>query len=83
MLYFVTHGSGGLGAIDQGNPEFDLDGALAHACELLGAGAVCVTISDNAGRSISGDDLTHCCNCDKTLTADLRAIPNEGSAGAP
>ena len=81
MSYIVTHGGGsGPASIDLGNPsDFDLEGALARAYELLAEGRDNVTISDGAGRSISGSDLIECCNGDKTLTADLRAIPNEDS----
>lgn len=60
-------------AIDQAPQGFDLEGALAHAHELLFTGHVGVTIQDGQGHSISGDDLAHCCNGDKVLTADLRA----------
>jgi len=77
MSYIVTHGSGpGPAPIDLGKPQdFDLEGALAHACDLLAAGTGNVTITDGAGHSISGNDLIACCNDDMTLTADLRAIP--------
>ena len=78
MSYILTHGSGpGPAPIDTGNPrDFDLDGALAHAHELLAAGTENVAITDGAGHSISGNDLIACCNGDMTLTTDLRAIPN-------
>lgn len=78
MSYIVTHGSGpGPAPIDLGNPrDFDLEGALAHACELLAVGTDNVAITDGAGLSISGNDLIACCNSDMTLTTDLRAIPN-------
>jgi hypothetical protein len=53
---------------------FDLEGALAHARQLLLEGNHHVKIQDSAGREISGADLTACCNGTKNLTAELRAI---------
>ena len=53
-----------------------LEGALAHARELLREGKQHVKIADDSGHSISGDDLSACCRGGQTLTADLRAISN-------
>jgi glycosyltransferase A (GT-A) superfamily protein (DUF2064 family) len=76
MAYFVTFEAGGAAAIDQQQPKgFDLAGALAHAHNLMFDGYESVTISDDDGHSISGDELKECCNDDKTLTLDLRAVP--------
>lgn len=81
MAYFVTFEAGGAAAIDQQPPKgFDLARALAHAHELMFEGCAGVTIRDGDGHSISGDELMECCNGDKTLTPDLRAVPKSGGA---
>jgi hypothetical protein len=78
MSYTVTHDIGGPVGLDFGpQPKgYDLDGALAAARELLLEGKANVTIQDGNGNSISGNELVACCNGDKKLTADLRAISN-------
>lgn len=53
---------------------FSLDAALDHARALLSRGVPNVAIQDGNGRTISGDDLAACCNGEKQLTGDLRAI---------
>jgi hypothetical protein len=63
-------------AIDEGTPSYELADALVHACRLLDEERHNVTIGDDAGHSISGDDLAACCRGDKEITADLRAISN-------
>lgn len=69
MTYTVTHGIGPT-ALDIG---FDLEGALAHAHNLIFDGASNVAIRDGNGHCITGDDLVACCNGAKTLTPDLQA----------
>jgi len=84
MDYFVTFGGfdhnrrPARAALDLGpRPRgFDLEGALAHARELLREGKQHVKIADDSGHSISGDDLSACCRGAKSVTADLRAISN-------
>jgi hypothetical protein len=77
MRYFVTFEEPGAVAIDDGTPRsYELAGALVHACRLLDEERHNVTIGDDAGHSISGDDLAACCRGDKEITADLRAISN-------
>ena len=77
MSYIVTHNAGMAAAVDLGHStvEFDLGGALAHACQLLAEGAQDVAIQDGSWKSIRGDDLIACCHGKKVLTPDLRAIP--------
>jgi hypothetical protein len=76
MNYIVTHGNGHAAALDLGSSPkgFDLQGALAHACQLLSEGKPNVAIQDGNGNSISGDDLVACCAGTKILSADLRVI---------
>src|SRR5882672_7370658 len=75
MIYLVTHDETAAIAIDEATAPkgFDLQGALAHARQLLSEGKSNVAIRGN-GHSISGDDLVACCKGDKTLSVDLRAI---------
>jgi hypothetical protein len=77
MRYFVTFDESGLGAIDKGSPHsFELADAQVHACRLLDEGKQNVVIRNDANNSISGDDLVACCNGDKKITHDLRAVEN-------
>jgi hypothetical protein len=69
---FDEHGKAMAGIIDQ---PFELSDALNHACRLLSEGEQDVAIQDGSGRSIQGDELIACCQGEKTLTPDLRAIP--------
>jgi hypothetical protein len=72
MMYTVTFDTSHAAAIDLGDPkDFDLQRALAHACQLLVEGKPNVAIRDGNGCSISGDDLIACCNGDKTISLDL------------
>ena len=56
--------------------SFELADALTHACRLLDASERNVAITDDLGRSISGQDLVDCCKGDKTIASDLRAVQN-------
>lgn len=71
MSYIVTHATIPA-AVDLGFP--DAKSALDHASRLISEGHENVAIQDGNGRYISGDDLIACCNGDKKLTADLRAV---------
>jgi hypothetical protein len=76
MRYFVTFDESGLGAIDEGSPRsFELADAQAHACRLLDEGKHNVRIGNDGDNSISGGDLVACCNGEKQMTADLKAVP--------
>lgn len=48
--------------------------ALEAACRYINSGLQNVSIRDQSGNEISGDDLEACCNGVKTLTDDLMAI---------
>jgi hypothetical protein len=79
MAYIVTHTNPhpGPAGIDIGSERgFDLDSALAHACQLLSQGRLDVAIEDGRGKSIRGADLIACCRGEKKLTADLQAVSN-------
>jgi hypothetical protein len=79
MAYLVTFTDPhpGPAGIDIGTGKgFDLDGALAHACQLLSQNYLDVAIQDGTGNSIRGEELAACCRGEKKLTADLRAASN-------
>jgi hypothetical protein len=84
MNYFVTfetfddEGRRGPVGIDSGLPSKPLDvaDALERARQLILEEKHHVTIRNDNGNSISGDDLAACCKGDKTLTVDLQAISN-------
>lgn len=77
MRYFVTHGGtdgrGRPGPVGI-DPGLTLEQALHMAHSLLVQRQPNVTISDSKGNTISGNELVACCNREKILTADLRAI---------
>jgi hypothetical protein len=73
MSYIVTY-AGSQPAPAGINRGLSFEQALAEASRLLAERQQDVAIQDGSGRSISGDDLVACCNGDKTLTLDLRAI---------
>ena len=74
MPYVITHDEV-TSTVDVGHRGgFDLQSALARACQLLSEGVSGVAIQDETGRSISGEDLRACCRGEKTLAPDLTAI---------
>jgi hypothetical protein len=79
MRYFVTlDGSDASGKTVAGEPSsqaYEFDDAIAHAYRLIDDGKHNVAIRDEAGNSISGDDLIACYNGEKQPTADLKAVP--------
>jgi hypothetical protein len=77
MRYFVTlDGSDASGkAAAEPSKAYEFDDAIAHAYRLIDDGKHNVAIRDEAGHSISGDDLIACYNGEKQPTADLKAVP--------
>ena len=74
MPYVITHDEV-TATVDVGHRGgFDLQAALARACQLLSEGVSGVAIQDETGRTISGEDLLACCRGEKTLAPDLTAI---------
>lgn len=76
MPYTVTHTHPypGPAGVDIAPGGFDLDSALAHACQLLREGMPDVAIQDGKGNSIKGEQLVACCRGEKRLTPDLQAV---------
>jgi hypothetical protein len=79
MRYFVmldeSDASAKVAAPNERPKAYEFDDAIAHAYRLLDDGKHNVAIRDEAGNSISGDDLIACYNGEKQPTADLKAVP--------
>ena len=52
----------------------DVHEALSKARQMYETGLVNVSIKDQAGRKIDGDELVACITGKKTITEDLRAV---------
>jgi hypothetical protein len=52
----------------------DVHEALGKARQMYETGLVNVSITDQAGRKIDGDELLACITGKKTITEDLRAV---------
>jgi hypothetical protein len=52
----------------------DVDDALGKARQMYETGLVNVSIADQAGRKIDGDELLECVTGKKKITEDLRTI---------
>lgn len=74
MSYRVTHAAANVPK-RSGGLDFDLslEDALALAGRLIVEGRQDVTIEDENGRQITGEDLAACCRNEKKLAADLKA----------
>lgn len=75
MSYRVTHAAANVPK-SSGGLDFNLSlkDAQALAGRLIVEGRQDVTIEDENGRQISGEDLAACCRGEKTLTPDLKAV---------
>jgi hypothetical protein len=52
----------------------DVDDALGKARQMYETGLVNVSIADQAGHKIDGDELLECVTGKKKITEDLRAV---------
>jgi hypothetical protein len=73
MAYIITSQAKGegLGALSQQAP--DVHEALRKARQMHQAGLVNISIKDQAGHKIDGDDLLECIEGKKSLSDDLAA----------
>ena len=75
MKYFVSYAMAGVPkgpvAIDD---NLSLEEALSLAGELLAQNDQDVSIGDDNGNQIGGEELAACCRGQKKLTPDLRAV---------
>jgi hypothetical protein len=74
MTYIITCETVGLAIgpiLETANGVHD---ALSKARQMFDAGLANVSITDQAGHKIDGDELTACISGKKSITEDLRAI---------
>ena len=74
MPYIVTSDAVGLAIGPMAETVNDVQEALSKARQMSEAGLVNVSIEDEAGHKIDGDELLDCIKGKKTITEDLRAI---------
>ena len=74
MVYTVTCDSVGLAIGPLAETTNDVHEALSKARQMYETGLVNVSITDQAGHKIDGDELLACITGKKTITADLWAV---------
>ena len=74
MPYIVSSDSVGLAIGPMSETANDVDEALNKARQMYEDGLANVSITDEAGRKIDGDELIQCVNGRKKLTEDLRVV---------
>ena len=74
MPYMVTSDTVGLAIGPAAESADDVHEALSKARQMYEDGLANVTITDQAGRKIDGDELLNCVMGKKKLTEDLRAV---------
>ena len=73
MTYTVTGDTLGLAIGPVSETANDVHEALGKARQMYETGLVNVSIGDEAGRKIEGDELVACITGKKTITRDLQA----------
>lgn len=73
MPYTITSDSVGLAIGSMADTANDVHDALTKARQMYEDGLANVTITDQAGHKIDGDELLDCMMGKKTLTEDLQA----------
>ena len=76
MEYTITSDSVGLAIGPVSETANDVYEALSKARQMCDTGLVNVTITDQAGHKIDGDELMACITGKKTITEDLLAAPS-------
>lgn len=74
MAYTVTSDSVGLAIGPVSETANDVHEALNKARQMYQEGFANVSISDEAGHEIDGDDLAACITGKKKITEDLKAV---------
>ena len=74
MPYVVTSDTVGLAIGPVSEAADDVHEALNKARQMYQEGLVNVTIADESGRKIDGDELVDCITGKKKITEDLRAV---------
>jgi hypothetical protein len=73
MPYIVTSDSVGLAIDSMAETASDVHEALRKARQMYEEGLANVSIEDDAGHKIDGDELLACITGKKTITNDLQA----------
>jgi hypothetical protein len=73
MAYTVTSDTVGLAIGPMTETVNDVHEALSKARQMYDAGLANVSIADQAGHRIDGDDLLDCITGKKKITSDLQA----------
>ena len=73
MTYTITSETLGLAIGPVSEEANDVHEALGKAHQMYETGLVNVSIKDQAGRKIDGDELLACITGKKTITHDLKA----------
>jgi hypothetical protein len=74
VLYTITSDTVGLAIDTMSETTNDVDEALSKARQMCETGFASVSIKDEVGHQIDGDELLACITGKKTLTEDLRAV---------
>jgi hypothetical protein len=74
MPYTITSDTVGLAVGPVWETANNVHEALSKARQMCDTGMVNVTITDQAGHKIDGDELMACIYRKKTITEDLRAV---------
>jgi hypothetical protein len=74
MAYTVTSDAVGLAIGPMAETASDVHEALGKARQMYDAGFANVSIADQAGHKIDGDELLDCIAGNKKITKDLRAV---------
>jgi hypothetical protein len=74
MAYTVTSDAVGLAIGPMAETASDVHEALRKARQMYDAGFANVSIADQAGHQIDGDELLDCIAGKKKITKDLRAV---------
>jgi len=77
MAYIVTSDTLGLAIGPMSETANDLDEALNSARQMCETGLANVSIEDEDGHKIDGDELLACITGTKTITEDLPAVSPE------
>jgi len=74
MPYTITSDTVGLAIGPLSETTNDVQEALSEARQMCETGLANVTITDEAGNKIDGDELMACITGKKAITEDLRAV---------
>jgi hypothetical protein len=74
ILYTITSDTVGLAIGTVSETANNVHDALSKARQMCETGLANVTITDQAGHKIDGDELMACVTGKKTITEDLRGV---------